>query len=857
MKTNQFSIQQFRKLCVGTSLLVTTCFPSWIGAQTGSNDASFNGVDKIASQGSNNPIDVSVIQPDNKIIIAGDFTRYNGGVANKIARLKSNGKLDNSFNSGLGPNGPVNSIVVQPDKKILIGGSFYSYNGDFINNFGRLNSNGSLDQGFYTGVGANNMVSTVLLQPDGKILLAGTFTSYNDSSVSGLVRLNSNGRVDPTFKAIITDSLRSIDQIALQPDGKIIIGAREKTTMFYSEAVIRLNNNGSRDYAFKYCSFDFGDIKPTIKSIAVENDGNILLAGTVMDNSSSVPYHGMFLRISSAGDIITRKGIFWINDMKLQSDGKIIVAGLEDFDWASVRRKIIRMNQDLTIDSTFIYTDKKVYEYSAGASIETIGLQSGGKIIMAGNFFESNELLVNNIACLNSNGSINNTFNERTGCNGTIRAVAEQPNGKLIIGGEFSKFNYSLKSNLVRLSKNGTVDRGFYTGAGTNGPIYAIAIQTDGKIIIGGDFTSYNGISCQHIARLNSNGTFDPSFGTVTTDAIVRKIVITKDDKIIIGGSFKEVNGTSKNALARLLINGMIDSSFNPVIGNDTGVYDCKISNTGMIYIAVNAENGPFGIYGATLFCLDKSGALDPSFHAPADKFEELHTIAFTNDGKILAGGWGHFTPSYITGGIVTKLNLDGSLDSTFNYEPLADFLRGNVRTINVLKNNRILIGGDFVYGGGALMNHIGLLNSDGTVNFDFTGTADRSIYATALLNNDKMIIAGAFGEYNGTVRNSIARINVEEETVLYRAQQPLNLSETPEAALHVYPNPASSDLTIDNLEIGSTIRILNAMGQVVQAIAVTNQQSTIELTDYSNGIYFVMEENNGKRRTVKLVVNK
>ena len=110
------------------------------------------------------------IQSDGKILVGGTFFTYNGVSANRVIRLNSDGSVDNTFVTGTGFNNYVLSIVIQSDGKILVGGGFTAYNGVSANRIIRLNSDGSIDNTFVTGTGFDNYVYSIAIQSDGKIL---------------------------------------------------------------------------------------------------------------------------------------------------------------------------------------------------------------------------------------------------------------------------------------------------------------------------------------------------------------------------------------------------------------------------------------------------------------------------------------------------------------------------------------------------------------------------------------------------------------------------------------------------------------------------------------------------------------
>lgn len=829
-------------------------------AQDGQNDVSFNTYDNVPTQGTNGKISISAVQPDNKILIAGEFTQYNGAVANNLTRLNMDGKIDKNFSSGSGIDGNIYAIAVQYNNKILIGGDFSSYNGTSLNKIARLNANGSIDKTFKVGTGANNTITRILIQPDEKILIAGNFTSYNNVPAKGLVRLNKNGTLDEGFSAALTDSITRIHQVAVLPNGKIIITGKARN--FFNDMrnfieTLRLYKNGARDYSFQECKFSVGDLYPTINSIGVESDGNLILAGTNMDGGSSVPYHGLLIRINSKGEILQKQGSFWINSMQIQADEKIMALGFDNPDWGIIKRKVVRLNKDLSIDSTFALNDDKVYEDPSQSAIQSLSIQLDGKLIIAGNFYEINGLIANNIARLNPDGSFDITFNQRRGFNGGVYAIAKQANCKLIIGGEFSRYNYQPVKNIARLKKNGELDLTFLTGTGTNGKIYSIAVQSNGKILIGGSFTTYNGNACNNIARLNPDGSFDKTF-TANADEIVRKILVYADDKIIIGGDFRNVNGTEHIAVAQLQKNGSLDAAFHPVIEETGCVYDCKVSGSGKIYLALNYKNTPELWIESKIVRLNSDGTTDPAFQVQPELFFKINTIVLTDDHKLLAGGMGYYAEPwfYLPQGIIARLNENGSADSTFKYKTLKPYLDKEVRTIDVVGPDKLLIAGDFE-ADKMQMNHIGLLKNDATINPSFIGNANGNIYCTAVADEKLMVIGGMFSAYTSYTRNGIARISFETDTPAFQRTAEAIPETQPQLTFNVYPNPAADFLLIDHLEEGSMFKIYNASGVVLYEGQVVNEQSTVLLNSYSNGIYFMIGKSEGKEVRKKFIVSK
>jgi uncharacterized delta-60 repeat protein len=207
-------------------------------AQTpGSLDPSFNPGTVSTSM----PIKAVAVQPDGKILVGGGLNNFNGITSNGVARLNSDGTVDPTFSLGSNVFPGVNTIALQPDGKILIGGEFYSNVSSVRNRIARLNPDGSLDATFIVGTGFNDVVRSILVQPDGKILVGGAFTAYNGTARNYIVRLSATGTLETGFPAPINNYVLDM---ALQPDGKIICGG------LFSKCIQRLNSNGTADATF-------------------------------------------------------------------------------------------------------------------------------------------------------------------------------------------------------------------------------------------------------------------------------------------------------------------------------------------------------------------------------------------------------------------------------------------------------------------------------------------------------------------------------------------------------------------------------------------------------------------------------
>jgi uncharacterized delta-60 repeat protein len=333
-------------------------------------------------------------------------------------------------------------------------------------------------------------------------------------------------------------------------------------------------------------------------AVATQTDGKIVIGGNfVLFNGVTVNY---VLRLNSDG---TRDTAFTANTgtaftgptsaIQVQSDGKIVIGGnFLGFNGAPTKY-IARLNSDGTLDGTFTTNNGTGLDNTVSA----LAVQSDGKIVICGSFTVFNGILVNRIARLNSDGTLDTAFaaNTGTGATGPLSAIAVQSDGKIVLGGNFFDFNGATVSCIVRLNSDGTRDTAFTTGNGTgaNTTVSAITVQSDGKIVIGGFVSVFNGTTVNRIARLNSDGTLDTAFAANTGTGAsggTNAVAIQADGKIVIGGNFPLFNGATVNRVVRLNSDGTRDTAFttNAAGGAPSTIAAMAVQPDGKIVIVGN-----------------------------------------------------------------------------------------------------------------------------------------------------------------------------------------------------------------------------------------------------------------------------
>ncbi len=624
----------------------------------GSNDYSFNPGTGLNSWGR-----VLRRQSDGKIIVGGDFTTYNGTSRGRLARIDSTGALDGTFTIGTGFNNSVFDVYVQADSKIVVTGSFTTFNGTTVGGIVRLNTDGSRDTSFHSGTGGNSEIHSVDRASDGTFIIGGNFTSFNGTTVNRIAKLNSDGSLNTTYNSGGAGANVIVYDALFLPNGKVI-AAGNFTTYNGATAtrIVRLKSNGTMDSTF------------------TSGTGfNALVAG-----------------------------------LTLETNGKILATGqFSAYNGTSLSR-IARLDSAGTRDTTFM----------PGGGFDNLTYNSivapDNKIYVVGGYYRFDNRLRLFLTRLNTNGSIDPTFWSESKLNNSVEDAAFQSNGKLIIGGNFTYFNNTSLNRIARMNSDGTMDTTFQPGTGANSAIRAVYVLSNDKILIGGDFTSYNGTSINRIARLNSNGSLDTSFHIGTgANASVYVLSASYNGKIYAGGNFTSINGTAKNRLVGLNSDGSIDASFNIGTGCDGIVYDIKVQSDSKLLVG-----GAFTSYNSVtynrLLRLDTLAAVDGTFTIGTGANNDVRCIAFDKNGKVFIGG-GFTTYNGASRTRLVKLQASGLLDSTFNANIY--FGSGSSVFVNSILpyNNCVLAGGNFDYINGVYNSAFGAMDSVGGVTSYFT----------------------------------------------------------------------------------------------------------------------------------------
>lgn len=711
----------------------------------------------------NGMVNVVVVQPDGKILIGGDFTSLapNGGVSvtrNRIARLNPDGTLDTAFNPNA--NGFVAAIALQADGKILVGGSFNgagSIGGQPRNRIARLDAVTGLADSFdpnASGGVIDQAVRSITIQSDGKILVGGGFATIGGQSRNRLARLDATTGLADSFNPAVTGA--SVYAITVQVDGKILVGGMFSNIGGQTRSCIaRLDAATALADSFNPNATSGGTT--SVQSIAVQADGKILVGGGFTGIGSQGRNNIARLdATTSAADSFNPNAGSTVNSMVIQPNGSILVGGNFTTIGGQTRQYVARLDRSTGLADAFNPSP------NAGGVVYSIGVQSDEKIVIGGEFTTlspngGSAVTRDRIARLEKDGGVDRTLDLNLGVVGTfIYAVAFQPDGKILIGGSFSFVLGVSRNGLARLNPDGTLDMGFYPHP--NDFVNAITVQPDGKILIGGSFSSLapNGgssVTRPAIARLNADGTVDTAFNSFGSGTVY-SIALQPDGKILVGGTFNGANsmgGQARNRIARLnSANGLADP-FNPNANSIVTTIALQVDGkilVGGTFSGANSIGGQTRNYMARL---DPTSGLADSFDPNPDGSPQ--SMMVQSDGKILLSGFtmiGGQPRNYIA-------RLDPATGLPDSFDPNANSL---AYSLLAQSDGKIIAAGGFTSIGGQVRNRIAKLDSITGAPDTYDPNADSTCDAAGLAPDGKILLGGHFIQnVGGQARSRFARL--------------------------------------------------------------------------------------------------
>ena len=583
----------------------------------------------------------------------------------------------------------------------------------------------------------------------GQVLIGGNFSLVDYFGRAGLAQLNASGGLDPAFAPEIhrLDTalpLPVVDGLLVQPDGKILFsGSFGFVNLEQRLGVARINPDTTLDSTFNP-SIDPNN-PDTFRVLGLQADGKVIVYRQF--SNANGDSQRVIARLNGDGSLDSTFGLALqpglSNGLQVRAcrpaTGRTM-AGRGEFrrrHGCDAARHC--PNQFERRTGPFIqlltWNSRKIWRRTC----KRWRCRKTARSSLVARSIESMERSVANSRALTATARLDISFVpviEPDDPQHFVAAVAIQDDGKILIGGFFTTVNGEGRNGVARLNDDGSLDQSFDVGTGTSDPngaigrVLAIAVQPDEKIILGGDFAVFNGQGTPWVVRLNSNGSVETGLAgglnCLSCDTSeIRGVAILKSGHIMISGVFNRIDGRGYNGLARLLPDGSVDPAFLSPATADEQPDALAVASDDKTIIAVLSFDPAGGVNRTRLVRLDSNGILDGSFKA----------------GDILSDG-SSATP---------------------------------VSAIEIDDDDRIIIGGAFTSVGGTPRRDLARLKSDGTLDTDFeagSGFANGVFNAapnfrsrvTGIARQDDggIIVGGNFSVASGQLRLGLARFQAE-----------------------------------------------------------------------------------------------
>jgi uncharacterized delta-60 repeat protein len=650
-----------------------------------------------------------LLLPNDQTLMVGDFA-WGAGAHQGVVRLNSTGRIDPSFDPGTGTTAAW-TLLRRPDGTILVGGGFDEFNGTRRHKVVQLLANGQLDPSFDTGAGPDDIVTALLLQPDGKLVVGGLFKNWNGAARPGLVRLNPDGTLDSSFRigAGVNGVVLSLAQ---DTAGRILVaGSFVEVDGAAYRCVARLNADGSVDSSFS----NRLNLREAVWKVLALEDGGYLLGGD-------------FKKIEGANRI-----------------------------------RIARLLANGRLDYSFIH--------ETGAPDDTvleIVPAGNGRLYVGGEFRHFGGMRTPPVVRLESEGKLDSQFPATIGSDLPATTVGVSPAGRIWLGGDFSYIHGLPRRGLACLFPDGRVDPRVDLPVDLLSGVRAFLFGEDETVIVAGNFTTIGGVNQRGIARVRADGTLDQSFRPLV-DGSILAVARQADGRIAIVGGFQSVEGFPRPGVALLAPDGTLVPEFAPtLVPNDT-VGALGLSSSGAVTIG-----GGFEFVGHLhppyLARLDSSGGAEPAFRENLGPDRDVYSISTLDSGHlIVAGAFGFYNGKPC--GRVIRLHANGALDESFPLDLSADI----PVSAGVEPNGNILVWGGFNRFAGADRASLLRLTPNGRIDPGFASVfpVNNAVYTVGRQRDGKLVVAGSFLECDGVERVHLTRLFGENAIASEIAFQP------------------------------------------------------------------------------------
>ena len=504
------------------------------------------------------------IQDDNKILIAGDFKKINGIEANGIVRLNTDGSMDNSFNAGSGANINIANIAVDSKNRILVCGYFDTFNSvSGLNGIIRLNSNGSIDTNFkLSGIAGliNLYVTDVAIAEDSLALIIG-----RNDDINRLFKIKADGSIDNDFAVSDFKTFSSFIKITNLDSLIVITGCFSYVNDVFQTGYCLLNSYGE----VKTNDGSLIGSTPYIYGGYHQDDGKLIIYGDFSAVNGKLKSNLARLNPNgSVDDFNPQLGADYTIKKMVQIPGKKFIVSGYFPDYGN--RRILKLNSDGSLDNSLLVD----IPCSSNADLDLIykPVKNGFELIVGGDFIMVNSINKNYLFKIDSLGNLNNSFNPGNIVGSVIRKIDTLSDGSLIIGGDGFIQILDANATTSRLLKGGIQES-----------IGSINTELNDTILAGGFYSNSPSI----LYQIDKSGKIidDHSLSITSNDGVIHDVLVLKDKNIFIAGRFTEFNYIKQQGFIKANLDGKVIRDYILYLnGTRTFVYDLIKINEDSVY---------------------------------------------------------------------------------------------------------------------------------------------------------------------------------------------------------------------------------------------------------------------------------
>lgn len=635
------------------------------------------------------------------LLIAGNIRAYNGGYGTGARRLNTDGSLVSTLPTLLPDGSHVMRALPEVAGTFLVAGTFQGSNGAR-----RVAADGTLSTDLQVLTAYFN--PSIALYADGRILInGGLYTSVNGIPVGPLARILPNGQPDASFY-VGTGPNNRVNAYITDPDGSVIIGgAFTSVDGTPRKGLARLLPSGALDTDFDPLGGAVGSV--TVSALAMDAQGRLLVGGS-----------------------------FYAGNTGWTGLARFLPNGDPDTDFAPA--------------------------LGAFGGVAAIAVLPDQRIYIGGSFSTYQGEPRTSIARLFPDGALDEGFDARLGDSygPIVRAIVPLPGGDVLVGGRFSAVSGRFRMSIARLHESGALVPSFNPGRGPGGLVRGMALMDDGRVAIAGDFISYNDEPRPYLAFLTGDGLLHPQFdGGEGPNGPVEKLVKLQNGRLLLAGRFSAYDGQPAPRMAVVDAFGALDASVtfsDGLIPLGHRISAAVALPDGGVVVAAHPEYQPYG-YTSLLLKLQPSGAVDDTFQPPAPVYGSVYCMRAEPDGRLLLGG--SFQMGSLTGPrCLVRLLPNGAIDASFSTQ--SGFGPAGTAAVHAMarrQDGRLLIGGYFTSYRNAAAHNMVCIEPDGTRFTGYTSRAMTSFYdshppvvlSIATLPDDRAVVTGWFYSYDGS----------------------------------------------------------------------------------------------------------